>query len=182
MIWNILFDPTLIVLVLLVVAAIVFIVLARRRQAGKTNPNSRSGAKIALLVGAALLVFALILSFIGQAASVFWIAYVTIPSGVIGILLVIFSLAGLIADMAQSKGRSWAAFFWLSILLSPLIMWIVAASVSPLPGSREYVSPGVAPDAPDTTEQIKKLSDLQKDGILTKAEFEAKKKDLLDRM
>jgi MFS family permease len=175
------FDPTLIIaLPVLVGLAIFFIVRASRRRAGRTNPNPRSGAKIALVVGAGLVVVALIVNLFGRGQLV--ISSITAVVGVIGLLLVIFSLAGLIADMAEAKGRSWAAFFWLSVLLSPLIMWIVAASVSPLPGSREYVSPGVARDAVDSTEQIKKLSDLQKAGILTKAEFEAKKKDLLDRM
>lgn len=176
------FDPTLVIaLPLLVGLAIFFIVRASRRRAGKVNPNPRySGAKIALFIGLGLAVLGAIVALIGQGQV--GIASVALVAGAVGLIIAIFALAGLIADMAESKGRSWAAFFWLSILLSPLIMWIVAASVSPLPGSRGYVSPGVAPDAVDSAEQIKKLSDLQKAGILTKAEFEAKKKDLLDRM
>ena len=34
----------------------------------------------------------------------------------------------------------------------------------------------------DTTEQIKKLSDLKDQGILTEEEFQSKKKDLLDKI
>jgi hypothetical protein len=173
------FDPTLFLLIFLVPFAGAFLVLASTRRAGRVNPKSRfSGAKMAVFVGAGLFVIAPIVGFLLR-ASVPWLGSVLM---VVGLLLVVLSLASLIADLAEHKGRSWAAFFWLSVLVGPLIMSIVAASVRPFPDSPGYVSPRVALDAPDAADQIKKLSDLQKEGIITKAEFATKKKDLLDRM
>ena len=104
-----------------------------------------------------------------------------------GFLLAILSLWGaigcVIADSAASKGRSWQAFFWLTILCSPILMAIIAASVSPLPGSAAYVGPSATGTKPlDSTDQLRKLADLRDQGILTKAEFELKKKELLDRI
>jgi len=43
-----------------------------------------------------------------------------------------FSLAHLIAKTARQKGRSYAAFFWLSILVSPVIMGIIVATMAPI--------------------------------------------------
>lgn len=100
-------------------------------------------------------------------------------------ILIYFGLAGLIGDLAKTKGRSWAAFYWLSILLSPLIMWIIAASVSPAPGSSAYVAPNNSlktTESTDIAKEIEKLGSLKEQGLITKAEFEAKKKELLDRM
>jgi hypothetical protein len=102
------------------------------------------------------------------------------------VLVLYLTLFGFIADMAAKKGRSWAAFFWLSLLVTPLIMLIIAASISPIPGSVAYVTPeGKNPadkDQLDETVQLRKLAELRDSGILTKAEFEAKKKELLDRI
>ena len=39
------------------------------------------------------------------------------------------ALAVLIADTAMKKGKSWDAFFWLSILVSPVIMGIIAVVI-----------------------------------------------------
>lgn len=97
------------------------------------------------------------------------------------LLVLYFSLFGLIADMAARKGRSWQAFFWLSLLVTPLVMLIIAASISPQAGSAAYVAPTQS-GTPDSAEQLKKLAELRDEGILTKAEFEAKKKELLDRI
>jgi hypothetical protein len=38
----------------------------------------------------------------------------------------------LIANAAQRKGRSWAAFFWLSLIAGWLIMAIVVAAIAPI--------------------------------------------------
>ncbi len=53
--------------------------------------------------------------------------YLLIPGvifSVIGLLNV--WIPSLIAYRAMQKGKSWDAFFWLSALVSPLIMWIIA--------------------------------------------------------
>lgn len=39
-------------------------------------------------------------------------------------------IPSLIAYRAYEKGKSWGAFFWLSALVSPLIMWIIAEASS----------------------------------------------------
>jgi hypothetical protein len=173
------FDPTLLALIFLLPPAVAFVILASTRRSGRVNPKSRiSGAKPGVFVGTGLFVIGPIIGYLLRGV-VPWLSPVLV---ILGLLLVALSLAALIADLAEHKGRSWAAFFWLSILVGPLIMSIVAASVRPFPDSPGYVSPRVALDRPDAADQIKKLSDLQKEGIITKAEFAAKKKDLLDRM
>ena len=46
------------------------------------------------------------------------------------IILSLFAILGaLIADRAFSKGRSWSAFFWLSMLFSPLIMFVIVSTI-----------------------------------------------------
>ena len=46
------------------------------------------------------------------------------------IILSLFAILGaLIADRAFSKGRSWSAFFWLSMLFSPLIMFVIVSTM-----------------------------------------------------
>ena len=96
----------------------------------------------------------------------------------------IFGLfAAAIASEAESKGRSYNSFFWLSMLLSPLVMWVVSSTISPLSRSAKVPeSVDAGNTSIDVSDQIKKLSALKDEGILTKAEFEAKKRDLLDRI
>ena len=46
------------------------------------------------------------------------------------IMLSLFAILGsMIADRAFSKGRSWSAFFWLSMLFSPLIMFVIVSTI-----------------------------------------------------
>ena len=46
------------------------------------------------------------------------------------IILSLFAILGaMIADRAFSKGRSWSAFFWLSMLFSPLIMFVIVSTI-----------------------------------------------------
>jgi Na+/H+ antiporter NhaC len=104
-----------------------------------------------------------------------------VVGALVGSLFGLFATA--IATEAESKGRSYNSFFWLSMLLSPLVMWVVSSTISPLSGSAK-VSESVDKrnTSIDVSDQIKKLSALKDEGILTKAEFEAKKRDLLDRI
>ena len=114
--------------------------------------------------------------------SAYYLSLVVMPLGFFAAIFGLYGWIGtFIADLAASKGRSWGAFFWLTILFSPIIMWIIAASVSPQAGSAAYVAPTKS-GTPDSAEQLKKLAALRDEGILTKAEFEAKKKELLDRI
>lgn len=89
----------------------------------------------------------------------------------------IFALIGyLIANAAERKGRSWATFFWLSILVSPLLMGIIIAV---LPSQNGTASNS---NQIDPSQQLERLSELKKQGVLTQSEFDAKKKELLDRI
>ena len=104
---------------------------------------------------------------------------------ILGFITLLIGLCFLIADMAQAKGRSWLAFFLLSLLISPLITWLIAASLSPLPGSAEYVAPAESREpqnAESLPQQIEKLGELRDKGLITQKEFAEKKKELLDRM
>jgi hypothetical protein len=94
-------------------------------------------------------------------------------------------LSVLVADLAKRKGRGWEVFFFLSVFVSPLLMWIIAVSLSPLAGSADDTTVGSVPTsplAPDLVEQIKKLGELLDQGLITEQDFEAKKNDLLNRI
>ena len=180
MLGNLSGNALFIAIVLLIVAAFFIIRIARKRSESKgvDQAKTHSIAKSLALAG-----------LIGLALGVLDIFVLSDSLGytivLLGILLLIASLDALIADMAQSKGRSWAAFFWLSILFSPVIMWIIAAAISPLAGSATYVAPVAAPStvvSPDIAKEIEKLGSLKEQGLITKAEFDSKKKELLDRI
>ena len=47
------------------------------------------------------------------------------------LISLIFAIIALpIADQAALKGKGWSSFFWLSILLSPLITWLIVSSIN----------------------------------------------------
>ena len=58
------------------------------------------------------------------------------PVGLICVILALYAgLGGLIGRIAWRKGRSYYAFFWLSVLINPLVTGIIAAAIAPAPGS-----------------------------------------------
>lgn len=157
----------------------------------QVSASSKKATRLLMITGAATFavgVFLLLFgAFTAPASDLTYFAYylslVVLPVGFLAGLFGLYGWIGtFIADLAASKGRSWGAFFWLTILFSPIIMWIIAASVSPLPGSATYISPVSESLKPDVSDQLKKLSELHKEGILTDKEFEAKKKEFLDRL
>lgn len=94
-------------------------------------------------------------------------------------------LSVLIADLARRKGRGWELFFFLSVFVSPPIMWIIALSISPTSGSQGHNAPTQevsTPLAQDLVEQIKKLGELKEQGLISDEDFENKKNDLLKRI
>ncbi len=114
-------------------------------------------------------------------------AFMAVISLGLGLLLLIFSLFSLmgvsIANQASQKGRSWLAFFWLTILVGPLVMWIIAATISPLPNENTFANqPQSVNKNHDFAEQLIKLAELKEAGVLSQEEFDAKKSDLLDRI
>ena len=61
--------------------------------------------------------------------------YFIIPFMYLGFAIFVFGIIGLsIADHAQKKGKSWSTFFWLSLLISPLITGLIVATISPEQG------------------------------------------------
>lgn len=97
-------------------------------------------------------------------------------SGSALVLLIIF-LFGLvavtIADQAHSKNRSWTAFFWLSLLLSPLVTWLIVATIKGEESQAEQSQPS------SVSEEIGKLEALYKSGALSEEEFKRAKSKLL---
>lgn len=94
-------------------------------------------------------------------------------------------LSEAIARVAEEKGRSYRAFLLLSLVVSPIIMGIVTAAISPTPGSKRYITPLATDGDLDSTTgfgQIEKLGALAAQGLITQAEFEAKKKEILARL
>lgn len=102
----------------------------------------------------------------------------TIPALIVGFL---FALLGMvIANRAEKSGRSWMAFFWLSGLVSPLVMGIIAVTLKPL-DSPNGLSTGVEPKSDKSLEsQLVGLQNLKDTGILSEEEFSAAKKKALD--
>lgn len=93
--------------------------------------------------------------------------------------LVIFahwSLYRYIAEKAENSGRSYKAFMVLSIFF-PLIMVIVVQFLRPL-DARDISSVNSNSSGAFDVE-IRKLSGLLKEGLLTQEEFERKKKEIL---
>jgi cyanate permease len=78
-----------------------------------------------------------------------------------------------VADLAEQKGRNWKSFFWLSIFVSPLITWLIVSAMrsdtSKLHLKREI----------STAEELAKLVELYKEGVLSEDEYEKAKKLIL---
>lgn len=92
--------------------------------------------------------------------------------------LVFASLSAMVADKAEEVGRSWLSFFWLSLLISPLITWLVVSSLQPLFGTR---NPSLRHESSgDRLEQLEKLGSLFREGLITQEEFEKQKARILD--
>jgi hypothetical protein len=94
----------------------------------------------------------------------------------------LFALIGLvIADIAERKGRSWDAFFWLSVLVSPILMWIIVATIK---SDKQVVSHQAAtsPVEVTVTSKLQELQNLLDSKLITEEEFEIKRKELLGRI
>ena len=172
----------------LVLALIVLVVVAF--TLGKSNISTKTrrlASRFFLFGGLVALFIGLIIVLPdngGFPTTTWWVGLYLVPIGALGVAL---WLGILIANVAAEKGRSWLAFFVLSFFLSPIIIGIVVATISPLPGSPRYVSPqpepnGSAMNSSTPADQIEKLGTLLDKGLITQQEFEQKKKDLLDKL
>ena len=94
---------------------------------------------------------------------------------IILLILGIFGKLGVwIADTAESKGRSWKAFFWLSILISPLITGLIVSSM------RDEVSNTKSQAPRSVADELFKLESLQKSGAISAEEYKSAKAKILD--
>lgn len=96
----------------------------------------------------------------------------------LSVILLIFGIFGKlgvwIADTAESKGRSWKAFFWLSILISPLITGLVVSSMGDEVSNTKSQAPSSVAD------ELFKLASLQKSGAISAEEYKSAKAKILD--
>lgn len=89
-------------------------------------------------------------------------------------------IASAVARTAERKERSWLTFFWLAMLLNPLIVWLVVAL---LPEPERSTATVVTPDssqADDSITKIERLAKLKASGAISDDEYQSKKQTLLD--
>ena len=98
---------------------------------------------------------------------------------ILGLLTISLAFSILIADTAKRKGRSWAAFFWLSVLVSPVIMGIIVASLG-RPNDRDPAESREPAKSEQSLEsKLMELQNLKEKGILSNDEFDKAKKKAL---
>lgn len=111
-----------------------------------------------------------------------WVSQIFYPPSFFVVLLlssVIALVSWAIANKAQKAGRSWAAFFWLSAVVSPIIMGIIAVTLKPLDSPATIPSAKPPKPSGNLESELVQLQNLREKGILSEAEFtEAKKKAL----
>lgn len=100
--------------------------------------------------------------------------------------VVLLIVAAIVANVAHKKARSWAAFFWLSILINPLLVGLIVAIIPAATPTQVAPTP-VAPDQgavsqEDLLEKLERLGQLRDKGVITEADFETKKAELLGRL
>ena len=107
---------------------------------------------------------------------------------------VLWALFALIpAAIASSKGRSPVGWFFIGVVLSPILAAVIVA-VLPSPALEERrhaelvaaASRGARPVGPETQEDpisvVARLAQLRDSGAITAEEFETKKAELLSRI
>jgi uncharacterized membrane protein YhaH (DUF805 family) len=100
-----------------------------------------------------------------------------IPALLLSFLIAL--IASAIGNRAEKSGRSWYAFFWLSALVSPIIMGIIAASLKPLGQSDAPLESTAIREEPSLEAKLSELQSLRDKGVLSDEEFaEARKKVL----
>ena len=104
-----------------------------------TTDQAMNRRKRYILVLSGILILGIVLNFVSffMENSIFgWIWLL------IGAVVFFFGVVGIgIADYAEVKGKNWETFFWLSLLISPLVTGLIVATISPeqgkiVPGTR----------------------------------------------
>lgn len=178
-------DPFSILVIGLLALIISASILGRAKTTIETR---RQSVRLFLLGGSVAFLSGLVLFFPGYAdGNPTGMTYWGVLLAVVGGVAITLGFGVLIANAASEKGRSWIAFFFLSFFVSPVIMGIIAAAISPLPGSIRYQGEEPAskkkeqPSA-SAAEQIEKLGGLLEKGLISQEEFDDKKRELLGRI
>lgn len=99
------------------------------------------------------------------------------------VVLIVFFLIGLIgaaiANKAEKAGRSWLAFFWLSALVSPIIMGIIAVTLKPSDQLDSPITGASNRSEPILEEKLAELESLKNRGVISGEEFEQARKKAL---
>ena len=65
--------------------------------------------------------------YLSQSEAMVQAIFFGLVTGMIGLMFAV--IASLIGGQAERKGRSWAQFFWLSMLITPLLTWLIVATI-----------------------------------------------------
>ena len=140
-----------------------------QKEISEQSKQYRKRLKFILLSAPALYVLAIVSIEFDQSLSMlfFSLTWIMLILGIFG------QLGAWIADVAESKGRSWKAFFWLSILISPLITGLIVSSMRGEDSFTKNQAPSTLAD------ELSKLESLQKSGAISDEEYKAAKAKIL---
>ena len=140
-----------------------------QKEISEQSKRYRKRIKLVLLSAPIFYVLAIVAAVAGASVSMLFFSL-----SVIMLILGIFGQFGAwIADVAESKGRSWKAFFWLSILISPLITGLIVSSIR---GEDSFTNN----QAPSTlADELSKLESLKKSGAISDEEYKVAKTKIL---
>jgi hypothetical protein len=119
---------------------------------GQSKKRSQVGIAVALILGVTLVILSL---YYLLTVPPFFVPVpmdsvlvIGLSLGISGLALIHLALSWLCATIAKAKGRSWVLFFWIAVLINPIIMLIVAAAISPSDSrSTKSATVGIAQDS-----------------------------------
>jgi hypothetical protein len=172
-----------------------FILVSRFRKTTQLTSENESVsrprhlAKRFIRIGAfavGLSVLTALVRLISSSISTYWDASEFLASWVIfvaGAYVFILAISALIADAALKKGRSWPMFFWLSALVSPVLMAIIVAAISPAQQDfRLQAEPKSTTANSNVAEKLRNLEELKSQGLITADEFKSRRQKILDNI
>lgn len=190
--------PSLLIM-LAIVGVFVFLVVRAFGPKGQADEQGRREARVekrkllraqgvefatSSTKSTSMVLFVILFSILAIAVSVATFSFYSSVSVVITVLvagvfgLILALLSAVVADTAELSGRSWLSFFWLSLLISPLVTWLVVAALgSQLPQGH---GTALSTSSGSLSAEIERLSALYEEGGFTAEEFAAAKKKLLE--
>lgn len=192
--------PSLILMVAIVGVFIFLVVLAfgpkgeekqRKRRLAHVEKRKRLRAQGVEFLSSSskntsMVLFVILFSILATAVSVTTLSFYTPASVVVTVLvtglfgLILALISAMVADTAEMSNRSWLSFFWLSLLISPLVTWLVVAALKP-ESTHSRTDQSATPNQ-SPLEQIEKLGSLLREGLISQEEFDKKKASLLDEI